>query len=536
MKAFFLTCVAVVLAAVPRPPPLKAVNGSYSTSDLHIHWMAPFFSQSGYGSEAIDFALGLDNLNQSLTIQQHGDGISAIFASQYPEYLSMRLSKLNGPAFGKSYNKKLITVCHSEPGAWKLSKSLSNRFETSACPLENPKSDFNVGRTMFETDRLPLGWSDRLNAMDEVWVPTRFSAAVFIKHGVAPDKVVVIPEAVQTDVFNPALWTRDSAIPEQAALMRQVEEQYIPKRTCEAGEVPGKSASCPFRFLSIGKWERRKSFDILLLSYINEFWNITATGEDPTFVELYIVTTPFHFKVTLYEQLQTQLNKVKCPDAPADQDEEEEEGFVTPKETGEVDIDLMKVKSKLVKNTVSEYSQCVPPEFITKTMKKSIKIFQDIPKTVYPGIFASVDAFVLPSRGEGWGRPHVEAMSMELPIIATEWSGPTEFMKRDNNSYPLKYTKLAPIPTGSFNGHLQAEPDIDDLRRLMRHVIDNPEEAKAYGQQARKDMKKHYNPTKIAKIIVNHLKVVGKKLYEKENAVTVQDSSSSSAEENAKEL
>ena len=30
-------------------------------------------------------------------------------------------------------------------------------------------------------------------------------------------------------------------------------------------------------------------------------------------------------------------------------------------------------------------------------------------------LYASVDAFVLPSRGEGWGRPHVEAMAMELP-------------------------------------------------------------------------------------------------------------------------
>ena len=27
--------------------------------------------------------------------------------------------------------------------------------------------------------------------------------------------------------------------------------------------------------------------------------------------------------------------------------------------------------------------------------------------------------------GEGWGRPHVEAMSMELPVIATNWSGST---------------------------------------------------------------------------------------------------------------
>ena len=29
------------------------------------------------------------------------------------------------------------------------------------------------------------------------------------------------------------------------------------------------------------------------------------------------------------------------------------------------------------------------------------------------------------SRGEGWGLPMVEAMSMSLPVIATNFSGPT---------------------------------------------------------------------------------------------------------------
>lgn len=41
----------------------------------------------------------------------------------------------------------------------------------------------------------------------------------------------------------------------------------------------------------------------------------------------------------------------------------------------------------------------------------------------FPRWYAAADAFVLPSRGEGWGRPHVEAMSMGLPVIATNWSG-----------------------------------------------------------------------------------------------------------------
>ena len=32
---------------------------------------------------------------------------------------------------------------------------------------------------MFETDRLPNGWAARLNAVDEVWVPTEWARGVF---------------------------------------------------------------------------------------------------------------------------------------------------------------------------------------------------------------------------------------------------------------------------------------------------------------------------------------------------------------------
>ena len=41
-----------------------------------------------------------------------------------------------------------------------------------------------------------------------------------------------------------------------------------------------------------------------------------------------------------------------------------------------------------------------------------------------PSLYKAASVFVLPSRGEGWGRPHVEAMSMGLPIIATDWYCP----------------------------------------------------------------------------------------------------------------
>ena len=41
-------------------------------------------------------------------------------------------------------------------------------------------------------------------------------------------------------------------------------------------------------------------------------------------------------------------------------------------------------------------------------------------------------------------RPHVEAMAMGLPVIATNWSGPTAFLS-DKWALPLRYDGLVEL-------------------------------------------------------------------------------------------
>ena len=57
-----------------------------------------------------------------------------------------------------------------------------------------------------------------------------------------------------------------------------------------------------------------------------------------------------------------------------------------------------------------------------------------LPAADMPRLYAGADAFVLASRGEGWGRPWMEAMAMGLPTIGSRWSGTTMFMD-DANSW-----------------------------------------------------------------------------------------------------
>ena len=104
-------------------------------------------------------------------------------------------------AFDPSYRRKVsnsISVCHSEPGAWHAPWP---RYETKRCPSLGSK--YYIGRTMFETDRIPSDWSNRLNFMDEVWVPTEHSRGIFETYGVQKEKLRVVGEAVDTSFFKP---------------------------------------------------------------------------------------------------------------------------------------------------------------------------------------------------------------------------------------------------------------------------------------------------------------------------------------------
>ncbi len=223
--------------------------------------------------------------------------------------------------------------------------------------------------------------------------------------------------------------------------------------------LPGRAA---FNFLSVFEWASRKGWDVLLAAYLREF-----SAEDDVCLHL-----------------RTYL--MNCPDE-----------------------DPTEVVEDLIRQYAQMLSLGSKPLPRIKILPRQFGV-KDLPQ-----LYLAADCLVAPSRGEGWGRPHHEAMMMGTPVIATNWSGNTEFMN-EANSYLLDYElveiKRVEKAQAHYQGHRWANPSEKHLRQLMRRVQQNPAEAKARGQRARAHVLKHFSREPVGEILFQRLQAIEKKL------------------------
>lgn len=99
-------------------------------------------------------------------------------------------------------------------------------------------------------------------------------------------------------------------------------------------------------------------------------------------------------------------------------------------------------------------------------------------------LYKSVDCYVFPTHGEGFGLPPREAAATGLPVITTNWGGTADELKRW--AYPIRCKEVKAWPDhpdfGQRNMGKWAKPDVDHLIEQMQFVV-SASQKRVWGKQ-----------------------------------------------------
>jgi hypothetical protein len=134
---------------------------------------------------------------------------------------------------------------------------------------------------------------------------------------------------------------------------------------------------------------------------------------------------------------------------------------------------------------------------------------REFPYAELGAFYRSADCYVSAGRGEGWDMPLMEAMACGLPSIVTDWGAHREFA-HSGNAYLLRVRRLVPAVAKCpyYEGFSWADPDSEHLRQLLRHVFEQPEEARRLGAAAAAEVHSHWTWSETARKIRNRVDVL----------------------------
>ena len=222
-----------------------------------------------------------------------------------------------------------------------------------------------------------------------------------------------------------------------------------------------------FEFLSVFKWERRKGWDVLLEAYWRAF-----DKSDMVRLRLRTYVPPW--------------------DANTD---------------SSIDALVEAFAQEKMGKSASELAQV-----IWEQGKDATLLSDSLSRPDIRDLLGSADAFVLPTRGEGWGLPIAEAMAMRVPTIVSACPGPSAYATEEN-----AYLIPGAGDKGNQGGDASTDPlgffipDVRALAGLMRQVVhdsgpNGQKKALAKTARARDDMKS-FSPERVASLMAERLRV-----------------------------
>jgi glycosyltransferase involved in cell wall biosynthesis len=125
------------------------------------------------------------------------------------------------------------------------------------------------------------------------------------------------------------------------------------------------------------------------------------------------------------------------------------------------------------------------------------------------GLIRACDCLVSLHRSEGFGLSIAEAMYLNTPVIATGYSGNTDFTRPDN-SFLVEYD-LTRVPKGCDpydEGAVWAEPRLDHAVKQMEIVLNNPEIRAVRAKRAAEYIRTHLAPEVVGKLMRDRLELL----------------------------
>ena len=206
----------------------EAQSISY-TDILECHFSGSTLSYSGFSKMNRNIVFGLSNRNVRVKLQDISNEVDVNKETQ--KQLDFFKDADISPSAPKIYSM------------------------TVPCDFVHPGR--KIAYTMIESSSLHRDYCEKLNMMNEIWVPSVFGQKLLQKSNVNPPSYVM-PLGVD-----------------------------IGRYKCDCGTIDFGSATRDFRFLCLAKYSSRKNFTLLLKAYMEEF-----SGEEN--ISLILVTRPLN--------------------------------------------------------------------------------------------------------------------------------------------------------------------------------------------------------------------------------------------------
>lgn len=139
-----------------------------------------------------------------------------------------------------------------------------------------------------------------------------------------------------------------------------------------------------------------------------------------------------------------------------------------------------------------------------------VVIGERIPAVDLPSLYTSADVFVLPTRGEGWGRPFMESLACGVPVITTSWGAQLDFL-HEGNSLLIDVNGLEPAYAGDnhlYSDQLWADPSLPHLVSLLRQAHTDHGMLKRLGQSGRQEMVADWPWSRAARAVGDRLEII----------------------------